>query len=435
MAFVTRTPARGARRRLAAAATALATAAVWALGAAQADPTELTLVWRGNDAALKALQGIVDPWAAAHDAKVTVLAGEGDWNAYYDKYATQIAAGVPVDVGMLDMQAIPLGAQGAFIDLTPYIRRDGVGGEVPPISLAAYTVKGSVYGFPTDLFPNVVYYNQDLFDRAGLGLPPSDWQAKGWTWDEFAQDAKLLTLTDAGGKRIQWGSHKLAARAGAIVASFGGHMVTKDQTFDFKDPNVQNALNFIYHLLIDDKVEPQAGEDAGGGWNPFPVGHIGMEYTGTWQSAHLVNAPFKWNVAVTPMAATRTAEVTINALGIGRTSQHKELAWELIRFLTTDPAASHQFALQVATGIPATRRGQIDYLQQQRDLFPGMNAQVAVDALAYGVLDPFRLTVEFRKLADVKKKSWDAAFAGQMPLANALEQLKTLGDPLLAAGR
>ena len=48
----------------------------------------------------------------------------------------------------------------------------------------------------------MVYYNKNLFDAAGIAYPTAD-----WTWDDFTEDAKALTLdTNGDGKMDQWGT-------------------------------------------------------------------------------------------------------------------------------------------------------------------------------------------------------------------------------------
>ncbi|MCA9907375.1 MAG: sugar ABC transporter substrate-binding protein [Anaerolineae bacterium] len=69
---------------------------------------------------------------------------------------------------------------------------------------------GPIYGVPNDFTPMVIYYNTLAFERAGVEPPQS-----GWTWSEFVDIAKRVTL-DANGNNatsadfdpenvVQWG--------------------------------------------------------------------------------------------------------------------------------------------------------------------------------------------------------------------------------------
>ena len=48
--------------------------------------------------------------------------------------------------------------------------------------------EGSVYGFPRDIGLEVLYYNKDHFDAAGLSYPDDS-----WTWDDLLAAAETLT--------------------------------------------------------------------------------------------------------------------------------------------------------------------------------------------------------------------------------------------------
>ena len=56
---------------------------------------------------------------------------------------------------------------------------------------------GGTYGLPWCAATEILYYNKDMFDKAGVAYPPAD-AKNAWTWDEFVHNAKLLTL-DANG--------------------------------------------------------------------------------------------------------------------------------------------------------------------------------------------------------------------------------------------
>ncbi|HZM76067.1 MAG TPA: extracellular solute-binding protein [Candidatus Limnocylindrales bacterium] len=53
---------------------------------------------------------------------------------------------------------------------------------------SAYTVEGKTYGVPYRQDSWVLYYDKDLFDKAGVKYPDG-----AWTWDDYAKTAKDLT--------------------------------------------------------------------------------------------------------------------------------------------------------------------------------------------------------------------------------------------------
>ena len=79
----------------------------------------------------------------------------------------------------------------AFMDLKPFIDND-MDFELDdyfPEMIDRFTRSGKVYCIPRDTAPFAcVYYNKDLFDRAGVPYPTDD-----WNWTDMLDKAKKLT--------------------------------------------------------------------------------------------------------------------------------------------------------------------------------------------------------------------------------------------------
>ncbi|SEO51742.1 multiple sugar transport system substrate-binding protein [Amphibacillus marinus] len=113
---------------------------------------------------------------------------------YYIKLATQISSNNAPDFFWMTQELISRYANlGAITDLTekleqseqltPDLFYDGV--------LASATYEDRYYGVPWIANPLMIYYNKDLFDQEGIDHPsPTD----PWTWDEFIEVAKELTV-------------------------------------------------------------------------------------------------------------------------------------------------------------------------------------------------------------------------------------------------
>ena len=66
-----------------------------------------------------------------------------------------------------------------------------------PKLLGAYNYDGVQYGLPTDLDLQLIYYNKDLFDAAGVSYPEA-----GWNWDDYLAISKALTQGEGVGKTM-----------------------------------------------------------------------------------------------------------------------------------------------------------------------------------------------------------------------------------------
>ena len=56
-----------------------------------------------------------------------------------------------------------------------------------PSLISANQVDG-YYGFPQGFATEIMYYNKDMFDAAGVAYPTDD-----WTWDDYTAAAEKLT--------------------------------------------------------------------------------------------------------------------------------------------------------------------------------------------------------------------------------------------------
>ncbi|HEX2914515.1 MAG TPA: sugar ABC transporter substrate-binding protein [Chloroflexia bacterium] len=205
------TAAGGAATTAAGAATTAAGAATTAAGgaattAAQAGgpKVELTMsVWAGVDEA-KEFQAIIDQLnAKATNYHVTIQASPQE---YFTKLQTGLASGTAPDLFWIDVDHLSgFADKGSLMDLTDMVKGDK---NHPAANLDDYfkgaldagTYKDKLYGLPWISQPLVLYVNLDMFKAAGVTPPTAD-----WTWDDFLNAAKKLTVD---------GSGKTAADAG-----------------------------------------------------------------------------------------------------------------------------------------------------------------------------------------------------------------------------
>lgn len=158
------------------------------------DKNTFTFATWAAGAELSEFQAIVDSVneKAQGRYKVEVLSVPSD---YYIKISTYIASKKTPDFFWLSQELISKYASlGAIADITepfsnsaalkPDQYYEGV------LSSAEY--QGRYYGLPWIANPIMVYYNKNLFDDAGLPYPSA---SDDWTWDEFIEIAKKLTVT------------------------------------------------------------------------------------------------------------------------------------------------------------------------------------------------------------------------------------------------
>jgi multiple sugar transport system substrate-binding protein len=118
----------------------------------------------------------------------------------------EFVAGVAADV-ILTWNQVPEMAirNGFFLDLQPYIKRDGqqrLVADFIPGTVQAVSKNGAIYGFPFYSSSGAMYFNADMLDDAGLSMPD-----RNWTWDDFVKMAGRLTRRSADGTVEVYGAH------------------------------------------------------------------------------------------------------------------------------------------------------------------------------------------------------------------------------------
>jgi len=117
---------------------------------------------------------------------------------YGDKLLAEFASGTAPDVFQVgDGDVANFSAKGVLEPLDDYI--SGAKGKDPLDTSVFYPaiadigkVGGTTYLLTKDYSPLVIFYNKDLFDKAGVSYP-----AEGWTWNDFLTAAQKLTVKDA----------------------------------------------------------------------------------------------------------------------------------------------------------------------------------------------------------------------------------------------
>src|SRR5438034_5204267 len=127
--------------------------------------------------------------------------------------------------------------------------------------------EGRIYGMPVNASANGMWYHKDLLRAAGVTVPSAP-----WTWDQFLEIAKKLTIRDEHGRVTQYGmlmdwenNYRL------FMLQWGGHMYTPDGTRCVIDsPQCIDALQFMHDLVYVHGVCPRPIDESAmatsGGW-------------------------------------------------------------------------------------------------------------------------------------------------------------------------
>jgi multiple sugar transport system permease protein len=276
------------------------------------------------------------------------------------RFLVAVAGGTPPDVIYFDRYAVAeWAARGAFEPMDGYIEKDLAAGRADtPTAKRFYktcwdesTYSGRPYGIPVSVDNRALFYNKDLFRRAGLvdakgePTPPRD-------WDELREYGRRLTEYDEKGRIKTMG---FAPNYGnSWLYMFGWMNDAQFMSADgrrclLNEPAVVQALGFMQQVYDDaGGYEAVSAFQAGfqtGTLDPFIQGKIAMKIDGVWTLTGLAafGRDSSFGVAPPPRPKDKLAEGPMSwcggwALAIPTTAKNKAAAWEFIRFMTSDRA-------------------------------------------------------------------------------------------------
>ena len=280
----------------------------------------------------------VIPWTAAHEKLLTAYAGEST-----------------PDICQLGNTWIPeFVTLKAIEPLEPWIRRSGLDSTsyFPGIWRTNF-IDGVQYGLPWYVDTRVLFYRKDICARAGFAAPPRTWAE----WDTLCR--RIVT---AKGGRERY-AVLLPTTEWAPPVIFGmqkGSLMLRDRNSygDFSGEAFRDAFRF-YIDFFKRGYAPAALTDVMNIYQSFGEGYFAMYITGPWNigefSRRLPPAlQDMWMTAPLPGPEPGTPGVSLaggSSLVLFSGSPRKELAWELIRYLS-DPAQQITF-YRITGDLPA----------------------------------------------------------------------------------
>jgi multiple sugar transport system substrate-binding protein len=260
---------------------------------------------------------------------------------YYPPLLTQIAGGNAPDVFYIgEAMVSSLADKGVLMDLMPYAKKDNVdfNAYFEEILKPVGVDENKMWAFPKDTTPYMMYYNKDLFDKAGVEYPTED-----WTWKEFEEKAKALTITE-NGKKTQYGFAQDLGWTAYMTAIYrnGGNILSEDhKSFALDDPKTMEALEWFKDLMYKDggvSPSPEGLKSLGVGQQDlFNSQKAAMISGGRWISFFIKDVKAKWGVVPFPKNSDDAASpLLFVTLAAPKATKHPKEAWEFIKFVTSE---------------------------------------------------------------------------------------------------
>lgn len=331
---------------------------------------------------------------------------------YLQKLQPMIASKTEPDLFYLDASVAPeFMDKGVVEPIDDYLKKHDIKlSDYEDAAVKAFQWKDKTYGLAKDYNTLALFYNKEMFEKAGIANPPKN-------WDELKADAAKLTKDGVTGLSISAELPRyqpFLIQAGGSVYSDGKATLTKAEN--------ATAIDFFYtELMKKDKVAaiPKTlGKDWAG--DAFADSKAAMVVEGSWLIPHMAQkAPnVKYGIAELPVkdGAKPSNMIFTVAYALSKNSKHKDDAVELMKYLTGKEG--QKVTVEGGLALPTIKEMGKEYATK----YPERAA--FVKGAEYAV--PFQYGIVGSKLVDAMNKASEAVVLGAKPDAKAaLEEAQT----------
>jgi multiple sugar transport system substrate-binding protein len=272
---------------------------------------------------------------------------------YETKLKTMLAGGTPPDVFWGNNMADYV-SRGVVMDITDRVKSDPVLGKpdyfLQPQEEQRAIINGKWYGIGSCWVIPHLYYNVDLLQQAGIEPPSSD-PAKAWTWDQYLDIARKLTIDNAGKHPGESGFDENNVKQWGVswptwsqmrdlgVFTNGGESYTSDYKLKLGEPAAIEGIQQIADLFNVHKVAPRAAsmEQLGlNGMQMLSSGRLAIMTDGSWALQDIAKMNFKYGTGVLPKMKNAVTLAFAHMHLIHKDTKHPDEAWKLLAFLSSD---------------------------------------------------------------------------------------------------
>ena len=275
------------------------------------------------------------------------------WSEYSNKIVTQVAGGQAPDIINIAIEgARLLQSKDLLIPLDDIMAQDPDSAEltddVHPALILPFNIDGKTWYVPHSWNNMVIHYNTKMFAEAGIEPPKAD-----WTWSDFLEIAKALTTGEGDNKVFGFGIPFFNFGLTPWLLTNDTYQLDELWTkSNLDDPAVVESVQFVHDLVHEHGVSPAVeGTDNN---NLFVSGRLAMSGWGHWPIQGFIANDFKdFDVQYWPGNKKSTSVFGVGGWGISKETPHSDIAWELIKELTS--VETIQATADVGVAIPARR--------------------------------------------------------------------------------
>jgi alpha-1,4-digalacturonate transport system substrate-binding protein len=288
----------------------------------------LSVILLSNASTQNVIQGLLKEYHEQHpdiDFEVSIIPD----SSLLAKLNTLVTAGQFPDIVEVTTAKIQNYAYPA-LDLAKYTDRNEFLSRYLP-GYQPFIVSGDkIIGVQIEATANGLFYNKDLFAKAGVTVPQNEDQI--WTWDQFRQAVQqVMKLPEC---RMGVAFDCTVQRWSNLIYQANGRWVSSDgKTFLPDAQAAEDAMNFFRGLVAAKLIPTSSWPGKTDGGMLFKTGVAAMLWSGNWQLRGFISGgmPFPFGTTYFPKGAIRaTCPGGEFLMGFGHSANHDEAAQFLL---------------------------------------------------------------------------------------------------------
>jgi multiple sugar transport system substrate-binding protein len=265
------------------------------------------------------------------------------WDNLEQKLTTDIAGGTAPDVSIIGTRWLAGYVQEGIAEPLDDYMSDEFKARFIDVFLEPSVFDGVTYGLPVAASARAMYYNEALFEQAGIAEPPA-------TWDELRAAAEKISALGEEiygfglqGKEIETDAYWYYA-----LWTHGGELIQDGKSGIASDAGIQAAN--LYKSMIDAGLTQPGvtGYNRENVQDLFKQGRIGIMLTGPWLRGQLAEEvpDIEYGVAPIPEGTTKATYGVTDSIILFADSDVKEEAWKFLEEGAFTDDARREFTLK-----------------------------------------------------------------------------------------
>lgn len=343
-----------------------------------------------------------------------------NWDNLEQKLTTDVAGGTPPDISIIGTRwLVGYAEEGVAEPLDDYITPEFRAKFIETF-LEPSVIDGQLYGIPVAASARAMYYNQAMFDEAGITEPPE-------TWDELKDAAAKISALgdDIYGFGLQGAEIETDAYWYYALWTHGGDILEDGRSGIASEAAIEAAN--LYKSMIDEGLtQPGVTSYSREGLQDlFKQGRLGILLTGPWFRGQMQEeAPdIEYGIAPIPRGTTRATYGVTDSIILFADSDVKDEAWQFLEESAFSDERRREFTLKEGF-LPVFKS-----VAEDPHFADDPELKAFTDMLPYAKFAP--TIARWEEMADATSRALQQIYLGQASAEEALGQAASEVDALL----